>query len=385
MKIRILTFHFAINYGAILQTQGVVQHLKSIFPDADVKVLNYTPPQFFFYERLRAFKLFKKDVFFQLKRYLRISKYVKKNIELDKNINSFRPYSAIIKRIESNHYDLLVVGSDVVWKLSDSSFWPDFPNVYWLSPEISTKKITYAASMSGAKAGLYKKNSEQVKNMANAFDMITVRDYGAKEILQSVGVTKNITKILDPAFYYNTRKTQARSMMEKRGIDFNKKVIAILPNSYTSKKMSDLITHYKQKDYQVVGLDINHPLIDYNFGAIFDPDEWADAFSHMDFCITDRFHAAVFCIRHKTPFIAIELWNLPRENSKAYDLLSYFGLEDLYMDVFAKDYSIEKMDRQCNAIIDNWDKYARVIDEKLLDVKAVQNSMAENILSLFNK
>jgi len=52
-KIVIITYHRAVNNGAVLQALGLVQHLRDLFPGFEVKIFDYRHP------RMELMELFK--------------------------------------------------------------------------------------------------------------------------------------------------------------------------------------------------------------------------------------------------------------------------------------------------------------------------------------
>ena len=56
-----------------------------------------------------------------------------------------------------------------------------------------------------------------------------------------------------------------------------------------------------------------------------DPFQWIRLYDQVEFCVTDRFHGAVFSILRDVPFLAFETSDNPRSN-KLHDLLADFNL-----------------------------------------------------------
>ena len=157
-KIRVVTYHRAINNGAVLQAFSLLAALKKKFPSDDVKILDYQPLNFSFYEIFKFLKLYRKDPFFNMKRFFVFQKSIKKKMDLA------RPslFSSLASYINQKKINLLVVGSDCVWRLSKNPLHPRFPSIYWPEKNINSKKISYAASAYNADRDLWLENSKKI-------------------------------------------------------------------------------------------------------------------------------------------------------------------------------------------------------------------------------
>lgn len=93
----------------------------------------------------------------------------------------------------------------------------------------------------------------------------------------------------------------------------------------------------KQKGYQVIGLSCYVNGADINLMGMIDVFEWANIFRYFDLCITDRFHATIFSIRHGIPFITIDNETHYQEyESKTSFLLHSAGLEEHHINMIRK-------------------------------------------------
>ena len=100
MKIGIMTFHWATNYGAILQAFALKTYLEKNIPNANVAVIDYYPAK---YEKKLINSLHVKSLN-ALERNLR-------DIQKDKKISSFRKRLNLTQRFLS--VDFYLVGSSL--------------------------------------------------------------------------------------------------------------------------------------------------------------------------------------------------------------------------------------------------------------------------------
>ncbi|MBP3303102.1 MAG: polysaccharide pyruvyl transferase family protein [Opitutales bacterium] len=208
MKIGILTFHCAHNYGAVLQAYGLQEYLKSC--GHEVEIIDYRPTYLTnAYEafplpdlrkisllrkckrlaywcatlpwRLRAFPV-------RVRRRRGFEKFIGEKLNL--SLERFKEGG----RVPAEKYDVIFFGSDQIWSPNhthgaDSVFFGDF-----LSPA-GTRKIAYAASAGAASETLGE--NEFVVNALKNFDAISVRESNLAASLQPHTDLK-IETVLDP-------------------------------------------------------------------------------------------------------------------------------------------------------------------------------------------
>lgn len=194
MRIGILTFQFADNYGALLQAYALRQYLLDQGMD-QVEIINYASDKLSgaydinpFKER-RISRIVKALVKYPLRR---------SQAELFKRFREERlgiSSPLDIYRMLDTSYDCYVVGSDQVWN-SNITF--DDYN-YYLPSVVSdtTKRIAYAASADDA--FLTDTDNAHKADLLRRFDAISVREQQMVTALQEIAGI-NSTLVLDPVF-----------------------------------------------------------------------------------------------------------------------------------------------------------------------------------------
>lgn len=386
-KIRILTYHHVTNNGAVLQAYSLCNALEKKFNNYDVKILDYKSREVEIGELLKIFKFYRKVPFLNFLRYFKFKKFIEKNLRLDKSVHRFQGYNKIIEFLNSQNYDMLVVGSDAIWKIAESSLLPKFPNVYWLSNQISAKKIAYAASAYQSDVNLVNKYKGAIRDCLNAFNLIGVRDEFTIDLVKNCNINNDIPvlKIPDPTFLYEIKKTNVDKILINLGIDLDKPVLGIL--IYDREKFSKSVRdNFKSKGYQIIALSMYNPYADLNLGHLLDPFEWAEIFKYLTFCITDRFHGTIFCLKNKTPFTCIEPTPLKSTNeSKLYSLLNDFNMLECYSDLYSKNFDINEFFDKCSELLNIWDDQCKnKIEEKLEELKNRNYNFIEKMGGLEN-
>jgi hypothetical protein len=134
MKIGILTFHTPINYGAVLQVFALQTFLKTSFPSASVKVIDFKTEEHI--NKYKIFPKFRKNIFKFLVEFVSVLfKYNELSLRrikfldfVSEELTLTRRYSSVIDFL--NNYpkmDFYIVGSDQVFHPLSK-----YKNVYYL-------------------------------------------------------------------------------------------------------------------------------------------------------------------------------------------------------------------------------------------------------------
>lgn len=210
MKIGILTFHAAHNYGAVLQAYGLQEFLKS--RGHAVEVVDYRPDYLTRpYQVIPRWRVNKKHGVFA--NALRLGYYCARILtaailRAPMRVRRARGFENFISgalnlsrerfkeggRVPAENYDALVFGSDQIWSPNhtdggDPVFLGDFP------VPSGTLKIAYAASAGAASATLGE--NPIFANALKNFDALSVREENLAESLRP-RTEKEIETVLDP-------------------------------------------------------------------------------------------------------------------------------------------------------------------------------------------
>ncbi len=203
MKIGILTFHRAENFGAVLQAYALQSFL--LQEGYDVRIIDYRNAAI-----ERSYHIFnpsilwsRKNLLISLQTYLLRFLHIQEKQLRKRKYEDFRrqylrltsPVSNIQKPLD---FDCYITGSDQVWNLHltgglDSVYFLGFP-MY-----AHSIKISYAASSDNDPNGLIKTHGAKLRNLLNTFHAISVRETFLKQELQPY-VQFPIQVCLDPTF-----------------------------------------------------------------------------------------------------------------------------------------------------------------------------------------
>lgn len=212
MKIGILTFHRAHNYGAVLQAYALKTFLVGL--GHDVKLIDYWPES---HEKI--YRLWNPDVFenksFVVK-FKILTKFLllffKKKNRINKFNNFIVSYLGLDRNIVYNNLgldidldvDLIVYGSDQIWRnwITAEKYIGFDPTYFGYNVDPHVSKITYAVSM-----GIIKYTREEeifLQKAITNFSTILVRENQLFNLLNSFDYKSNL--VCDPVFLLSKKQ-----------------------------------------------------------------------------------------------------------------------------------------------------------------------------------
>ena len=333
MKIGILTYFSSHNYGAFLQAYALRAAIEE-YTGETVEIINYrSPKEVAFYSGLiNRPSLNPKRFFEQTKKYLFDKKLYN---TFERSIEVFQKKSvselvtddlAEINNFISNQYDLLISGSDEIWKTDG---FRGFPNAYWF-PYIEGRKFSYAASSRNDIKQLTYDTIEKIRTFLKDYEYIGVRDRKTLELVSSIlGSDNKVFLNCDPTFLFNfnTDSVNGKRLLRKRfHVNTNKKIIGIM---ISDQKLTESIVKEFESNFEFVSLYTYSKNV--KCCGNVNPFEWNNIISACDGFITSFFHGTVFSIKNNVPFLSIELRSADRSESKIYDLLERNNLLGEYV------------------------------------------------------
>lgn len=288
MKIGILTFHWATNYGAVLQTYALQTYLESL--GHVVQIIDYKPKLYddtlWSFIRLQKFR--------NIKGYLNDRKREHSLIEFRDRFLHLTPRVCSCQEIPSVVGDL-----DVVISGSDQVLNPNFlrngdsPRVltpsYFLGFTFNGKKIGYAVSFGCTHYPLEDLPiaSQQIVN----FDKIAVRENTGLNILKTMGrndglVVPDPTSLLAPICY--------KQLSSNSKFTFSKQFTYCF-----------FIRHIEERRKQI---KVTNAIWNGDDGT-YALEDWLAKISNADFVVTDSFHCVMMCLKLHTPFVVLSEWS----------------------------------------------------------------------------
>lgn len=279
MKIGILTFHFAYNYGAMLQAYSLSTYIAE--KGIDVEIIDYRPAKINYLYRPTL-----KDVF---KHPFEITTNQWKQKRNKTEFICFEEFLTNYFKLgkKDTSYNGVIVGSDQVWnsditKHDRTYLLADFGN--------EVKKFSYAASL-----GKKKHDAEwekELKCYLDKLDLISVREQHSRDYLEKILPKKEICVAPDPVFLLNRTEWenlgQKTNVPEKYilfyslGMDKNLQQKAILLSEYEGIPIVNI--------HPLFPMDIKNAIKKSDIG----PREFLWLIRNAQYVCTDSFHAASF-------------------------------------------------------------------------------------------
>lgn len=313
MKIGILTFHWAVNYGAVLQAYALQKYLE--LQGHSVDIIDYKPlnedvslKSILKYPRILAsivkhlpqrYALYKKDKV--------INEFRHNYLHLTQRCYSYNEVSSIV-----GNYNMIVSGSDQVLNPFFALYGENVPtSTYFLTFDNVPQKIGYAVSFGceeyPEEAGKY------VKQWICSFDKIGYREKSAAEIIHSLGYDKNVSLVPDPTILM--------------GKDLFREINMPLSDNVSPYTLLYLLHGHKISFEEllptksVLDLDqLDEPV---------SMERWLQIIRDAEFVVTNSYHGMIMSILFHVPFVVLlERGGLSGMNDRFITLLEVLGLKD---------------------------------------------------------
>lgn len=330
MRIGILTFHCAHNYGAVLQCYALQETLKGM--GHDVEVIDYRPRYLLDsykrfnikrYKSKNPFKMAKKTVREILMAKTRIKKYSAFQRFIQTKLNlSARIQGCYIPPV----YDVYIMGSDQIWNPKITKGFDPLYFGHFQFAKGDKKYIAYAASMEACTL-----TSEAIDFYRNAlcnFDSVSVREKQLASLLQPLS-NKTIETVLDPTLLV---KSEVWNKLAKLP-SYNGKYVLVyqVVESENTLKVANSIA----QEIGAVVIEITSFIFasfKRNKLQCESPEEFLGWIKQASFVVTTSFHGTVFSIIFNRPFYCIELQK--NGNTRCSSLLCNIGLKERMINVF---------------------------------------------------
>lgn len=319
MKIAILTFHFADNFGAVLQTFALEKFLEC--RQHDVSIINFIPQEkiksSFFVKSIKI-RHFLGNVIrlffypFYLRRKILFQKFRNEYLKIGKRCSS--------SDIDFSSYDVILTGSDQTFNLNYS-----YTEVYYQQFEKSDfqKKIAYAPSFGSYDMSLL---SGKMIDALKDFDSLSCRESNGAEYLSKI-LNRSVSFVLDPVFLL--KKQEWTRFLGKKPVDESYIFVFDLNGKENLIKMAKLVN--KSKKIIMYSNDLLFHVRTKNGKGIsflksMCVEDFLTYIYYADLVLTDSFHCTAFSILLEKSFytyIALEKSSYRiRSILKALDLTS---------------------------------------------------------------
>lgn len=320
MKIGILTFHYAHNYGAVLQAYALKKYLSDLGHETSIIdyknesiVKSYPYP-------LKPF-IRKKDILFpthwvKIKQELIKTKLSKKewHYQYQKFELFIKKYLSDLDEWESSikHQDIIFFGSDQIW---EPNLTGGYDPIYLGYFDTRAKKISYAASCFSVTQNF----SEFFQKGLNNFDHISVREEALASALSQVA-KKEINVVADPVLLLN--KEDYKPLIKKENDYKNYILFYFVSENTILRQISDYLRN--QLGEKVIEIHYFRTPDTLNEWQKTDvgPEEFITLIYNAKQVFTNSFHGTAFSILFEKQFYTVS------QNIRILNLLEKLSLSD---------------------------------------------------------
>ena len=340
MKAGIFTFHFAKNYGAMLQAYALCMAVRNL--SVDCEIVDYRYPwmyrgegrirlrEHYALHRLRDNRLV--SALKALRRW--ILGFLRHESHQDSLYRDFferhLPLSARVRDEDLSQlgYDVLLCGSDQIWNARITG---RLASPYFLAFDTPPKcrKIAYAASCG---SGTFQEQDATIAaKWIAGLNAVGVRERKLAETIRYLLPDSHPEVVLDPTFLIKAEKWQTLARPPKTDIPTQFLLLYIVEETPNSAWIYDKVREYAtEKHLPIVKLvrpcdDDSAMPRDMGIVGIEDcgPLEFLWLFSHASAIFAGSFHASVFSILFQRDFFCIPH---PTDRERTDSLLDEFGI-----------------------------------------------------------
>lgn len=328
MRIGILTFHWAQNYGAVLQCYALKRKLEELGHDV------------FVIDRLPRYRGVLRALYHRVsyKHYLSWIKFSRFNrVYLMPKTRAYHSSESLFRKFSKEQLDVVVVGSDQLWRwnIMEYNYFLDFVN------KDHTRKIAYAVSF-----GLshWKDNGLDIFKIAKLlreFEHISVREQSGITICnQTFGVKAEL--VMDPTLLFDASFYEKELLWKYPKISNPKLVSCILGKENRSQCLQLSNWAWKQniayEELYWTSWEFLH--LEFCKGSFFHipVGEWLNEIRNAEYIITNSFHCMVFAILFRKQFVVLN--NRSGGSDRIRTLLSTLHLENRFIESLDDTFSL---------------------------------------------
>lgn len=320
MKIGVITFHRAINFGAVLQTYALNKYFYNLKMDSEVIDYHCEYIEDFYNPvKLKEKKTFYKHCkeliyspFLYYKRF-KFRRFVSRNVRLSENAVKKSQLVEI-----TNKYDYFITGSDQVWNFK----WTEFDKAYFLDFVVDTKKKnSFAASFGFSEIPLEYK--QEYKELLSSFNQMSVREKEGQLIVKEL-LEKEIDLLPDPTCLLTVEEWKEVAKNPKKD---NYILLYSLENSKSILEFTENLA--KKTGCEIIYInDGFKKKINATYARFLSPQQFVGLFLNAKYIVTNSFHGTMYSIIFNKNFFVELQHSSTAPNSRLTNVLEFYNLMD---------------------------------------------------------
>lgn len=333
MKIGVITYHFAENYGSAFQSYALTSYLNS-HENVDAFLLNYVTTRqeqnnsLYGHRsglsRLALAAAYLPFHFWRSRKKMRFQHFSSGNYIQSNRLSDLNELERFVngRDISSEMLDCIISGSDQVW----NPLITDFDSAFFFPFETKARKVGYAISLGPATED----DVKQFIGEARDFDAISCREQGAADVLSNLGIQID-SIVCDPVFLIDA--DEWRELASQSAVDYSK-CNPYVACYFLNKPNMDTYFSWAHSVADEMGLELR--IINASFskqtfqkGTILDagPLEFLNLLLNASFVCTDSFHGTALSTIFEKQFLSFDK-AVGSTDARKSDLLSALNFEN---------------------------------------------------------
>lgn len=323
-KVGIITYHFARNYGAVLQCYALREYLEKAGYNA--KVINAVSKIQEKNNSLFSKKNGIKNVIVNIVLLPFIKQRIKKENGFADFVENYIPHTEKVvnkeelkKLVDKENYQAIITGSDQVWNTHIF----DFDEMFFYPFETSATKVGYSVSIGESSYDDIKVYSEY----ASAFKFVGLREKGAKEKVEKI-CGHSVVDTVDPVLLL-TREDWGEFVDLNSPLANEKYLLCYLIDKKPIKQnmeIAERIAKERNLKIKYIWMHLEKESFKNNFINDASPVEFLNYMYFSSAVMTDGYHGTVFSTIFNKPMYSV-INNRQSTDSRIKDYLTLIGLE----------------------------------------------------------
>lgn len=309
MRIGLVTIYKCYNFGSFYQAYGLQQYLERLGHEVEFLDLDTD-----YNKHYRLRKQFNRDIARDIFSFKVINGYT----------TDWKLYH--IAKANTAKYDLIIIGSDELWNIHNSSFTP-LPEYYGINLPCE-HVITYASCVGRARLNSFEKNPDLLEGI-KGIQEVSVRDDSTETLVSALRPGQEVPRVVDPSFLADWSLIEKPCKMK----DY------ILVYTYDGDWGFSEENIKKTKEF---AQKMSLPLVSVGFRNTWcdkwiagSPRKFLGYLKNAAYVVTDTFHGTAMSIQYQKEFIS-----LGKGKDKVESLLKDFNL---YARLYANENDFESV------------------------------------------
>ena len=315
-NVGILTFHNAVNYGAVLQAWSLREAVRSF--GHSCRIIDYRPKAS--EELYRPTNYGPRTGTYLAIRKYRFRKFLKKH-KIIGDTEIARTHQEL--QLLCNQFDIVICGSDQIWHLTGPRGMD--PSYFLGNMELpSTRKVAYAASIGSTHPEALLDHDGSIRDWLSDFDVISARDEPTAKIVNTI-THKEIPVVCDPTLLPTSANVMFGEQSTKPTPSQCPRIL-IYGTSNTTR-CAAIESFSKNVGGNVISVGASTKFANRSLPCA-SVETWLTEYAKADFVITGFFHGVQIALLRKIPFSVIAS---EEKHSKIADSLARCGLTGRWM------------------------------------------------------